>query len=90
MYVRVRHRVDVEHGHFVDERTIEHKFYKGLSSLDKLFLLADRTFILNTEQKFRVDSLMSFENGKLLELVDSLPQSIKKYVPDLNELLEKR
>jgi predicted ABC-type ATPase len=95
-YDRVKHRVDVQKGNFVDNESIKHNFENGLKNLDKSFNDWDSVVLFDNSKNIDLNSkdwdfklcLSSVNN--VINYINEVfpPDSLKNYIPNISKKID--
>lgn len=70
-------------GHFVDEKTIENRFFLGLKNLNVAIEYFDNIFLFDTSIDYKVKSVLTVRNKEIIRLKHPIPQSVIEHLPNL-------
>lgn len=85
---RVEERAEFK-GHYVDSQTIDLKWKAGYKNLNEHYTFFDNILLVdNSVQKEVYSNLLQIEQGKIVMMVDELPDYFKHRFPDIYTKIE--
>jgi len=86
-----KHRVEVRtefYGHFVNDETIDFKWWAGYKNLNSYYSLFDKILIVDNSVNNEVyRNLVQIENGKSVLMTDHLPPYFSQRLPRIFKLV---
>lgn len=82
--VQLRHELG---GHFVDVKTIEHRWKEGLNRLNKALLSFDQVLIFDTTEDYNINFIAAIWKKELNTFTSSKIGYIRTLLPTLNSML---
>ena len=88
-----KHRIQVRtefKGHFVDNKTIDLKWKAGYKNVNLHFRFFDNIlFVDNSKQNEVYINILQIEKGKIVLMIDHVPDYFRHRLPDIYELISK-
>jgi len=79
---RVAMRVE-QGGHYVDRKTIDYRFEKGLENLNKAILEFDAVLLLNSSKDFQIERAAMIVEGKVISVSNDFPSELKSKLSNI-------
>lgn len=80
------HRVDMrvkQGGHYVDRKTIDYRFEKGLENLNKAILEFDSVLLLDSSKDFQIENAAMIVQGKTILVSYNFPKELKSKLTNI-------